>query len=123
MSDLPNAVIDELNSIEWLEPWWCFYLEGINKGQNLTIELRKELAETHALYRYGDLALAIAARGDQDDVLFWLPGAPEKFAVVHLTWSARPEPYPGFPNTVIYDSLADFIAQDMEPTHQDWIDS
>lgn len=123
MVELPQRLIEELSSIQWREPWWCFCLESDTTGQNLTIEFQREVAKIHELYPYRDTARAIASRGDQDDVLFWLPGDRDRFAVVHLTWRGSPEPYPGYPNTVVYESLADFVRLDLIPTCQEWAES
>lgn len=60
----------------------------------LVIELHRELGPGHVLY--GKKVQAIACRQDCDDVLFLIDGA-EACAVVHLTYSQRPEPDPAWP--------------------------
>jgi hypothetical protein len=68
-------------------------------------ELRRELAPGHPLYERG--CIAIGKREATDDVLFAV-GA-EDVAVVHLTWTQKPEP-PPWPSTTLYTSLDEFLA-------------
>jgi hypothetical protein len=88
--------------------------------QPLHEELARELSKKHQLY--GIRARAIARRQDNDDVLFELSGenAPAAFAVVHLTWSGKPDQFPEFPSTELYLTFSDWIARGMTPDANDW---
>jgi hypothetical protein len=70
----------------------------------LLAELRRELATDHSL---ATTALdAVARRGDRDDVLFRCTDEPDRYVVVHMTWSGRTEPDPRWPSIVFDGSLA-----------------
>lgn len=79
-------------------------------------ELRKEVPSNHLLYDRCWTARAIARRFDCDDVAFELD---DGFAVVHLTWSHRPEPLPFF-HAAIYDTFAALHAQ-MVRDYEAWV--
>ena len=64
-------------------------------------ELSRELGRKHQLY--GKSVAAIATCDHSDDVVFRLPDG--QYALVHLTWSARPEKDPRWPHTVVYPTL------------------
>jgi hypothetical protein len=83
-------------------------------------ELALEVSERHPLYGIG--ARAIARRQDNDDVLFELSGenAPAAFAVVHLTWSGKPDQFPEFPSAELYPTFSDWIVGCMLPDADDW---
>jgi len=83
-------------------------------------ELLREVSKEHQLY--GVDAKAVAHRQDCDDVLFELSGnsAPAAFAVVHLTWSGKPDLTPNFPETHLYSTFSDWIDRCMTPDAQDW---
>jgi hypothetical protein len=83
-------------------------------------ELYREVSPQHALY--GRAARAVARRQDNDDVLFELldNDAPAAFAVVHLTWSGKPDWHPLFPSTELYSTFPDWIARCMTPEADDW---
>lgn len=59
------------------------------QGTALSKELRLELGSSHPLW--GVSVRALAKREDNDDVLFSLEHGPAPLAVVHLTWTGRPE--------------------------------
>lgn len=118
---LPRQLVKEISEIEWLEPWWCFYLDNPQLGPAFEDELRKELCNTHVLYPHRARAQAIAKRGDRDDVLFWLPGADQEFATTHLTWSPEGETNPRWPRTSLLTSLAEFSALEMGPANREWL--
>lgn len=84
---------------------------------SLAAELSKELARGHPLY--GAKARAIARRSDCDDVLFVVRGDRRRYAVVHLTWSSKPEPA-GWPAFELYDSLAQWLQERMLPDREAW---
>jgi hypothetical protein len=83
---------------------------------NFENELRRELGPDHPLY--GSAATAIARRIDTDDVLFEVTGALPRFAVVHLTWSGRPEIDARWPAVTFFSDLKDWIERGMTPDHQ-----
>lgn len=69
-----------LNSFMY-DPWW---LISTSMSESLTKELEKEVSPKHILY--GKVAIAVARREDNDDVIFWIQKL-NKYAVVHLTYS------------------------------------
>ncbi len=94
--------------IDWLPPW-------LPADVGFEEELARELRPGHPLY--GVKAVSVARRTDNDDVLFALFGHSSRFAVVHLTWSSRPEPSPEWPATVFFASLEEWIEQGMRKDH------
>jgi hypothetical protein len=81
----------------------------------LNDELKKELRNDGLLF---SLKInAIAMRCDCDDVLFQLLDGSEKFAEVHLTWSGKTDSNIGWPSTIIYNSLQDWIENKMNIDH------
>jgi hypothetical protein len=70
-------------------------------GAALERELERELTTGHPLF--GKAVTAAARRLDCDDVLFGLNGT-ASVAMVHLTWSGRPEGA-AWPWTELFDSL------------------
>ena len=56
-------------------------------AQSFVAELQRELSPEHPLF--GQRFIAVARRFDCDDALFRIEGAPERFAVVHLTWRGQ----------------------------------
>jgi hypothetical protein len=83
---------------EFEEPW-----SAVAHGDGaLEQELRRELAPDHALF--GRSVRAAARRQDRDDVLFELTDTGE-CAVVHLTWTGRPE-RPPLPMTRMFESIS-----------------
>ena len=65
----------------------------------------------------------MARRFDSDDVLFLLIEHPAPLAVVHLSWTGRPERNADWPHTTFFDSLEDFIEKCMKPDHMKRIGS
>ena len=106
--------VDDLNNLEWLEPW-----ERVDRAaaRGLEAELREEVGPAHPLS--GRELFAVGRRYDQDDVLFYLPGAPAPLAVVHLTWSGREENNPAWPHTTFYRSAEDWGGGCMRPANQE----
>ena len=99
------------------EPWYAIYKSSADNGQALVQEAETEIPHGHALS--GKALIAIARRGDRDDVLFQADGGPN-VAIVHLTWSGKKE-RPGRPSTQVFSSVADFIASRMEADHFDFV--
>ncbi|HEY1574509.1 MAG TPA: hypothetical protein VGG05_24445 [Pseudonocardiaceae bacterium] len=60
--------------------------------RRLEAELRAEASDGHPLY--GETMIAIARCAGCDDALFSIEGEHIRWAIVHLTWSAKPEKAP-----------------------------
>ena len=103
-----RPTLDDLAAVQFLEPWH-------QAVPGLEAELRNEVGEGHPLY--GRKAISVARRRDSDDVLFLLLDHPSPLAVVHLTWTGRPERNSTWPQTTFYSSLEDWIAKCMRPDH------
>lgn len=102
------------DKLRLLSPW-----VSPHSPEALALELRREIASQHILHGKSVRALAVA--GDRDDVLFAVEDAGSaSYAVVHLTWSRKPEPNP-WPQTTIFDSLEQWI-QWMKADHDDYTD-
>lgn len=74
-------------------------------------ELQREVSSDHPLS--GQPVAAVACRYDCDDVLFRFGGSPERFAVVHLTWSGKREATRQWPSTELFDTLIEFAEKRM----------
>jgi hypothetical protein len=80
-------------------------------------ELQREVSPAHLLF--GLQVTAIARRIDCDDVLFQITSEPERFAVVHLTWTGRPQFNAEQPSTVLFDTISEFSEKRMkQDTHE-----
>gem|GEM_PF-3452353 len=99
---------------------FLFRIPWHRTNQPLHEELAREMSPPHQLH--GIAARAVARRQDNDDVLFELFGsnAPADFAVVHLTWSGRPDQFSEFPGTELYPTFAAWSAERMTPDVEDW---
>jgi hypothetical protein len=81
-------------------------------------ELLNELAPEHQLY--GKVVQAVAKAEDWDDVLFEIrEGATLRSAIVHLTWTGKPEINPSFPRTRFFDSISEWLEW-MRADHADY---
>jgi len=81
-------------------------------------ELQREVRRDHPLF--GKRAKALAAAEDRDDVLFEISeGGGRTYAVVHLTWSRRMEPFAKIPWTEVFGSLAQWLER-MKADHGDY---
>lgn len=105
---------EELQQIEWLEPWFPIYLDSSSPAEG---ELRREIIAEHPLY--GLKVKAVASRLDCDDYLFFLPDNSVPLAVVHLTYQR--EDTANFPHTIFYASLDEWIEQDMRINHLEYM--
>ena len=104
----------EIGDLEWLEPWSAVVDEKMRAA--LEDELAKELGRGHVLFQRP--ARAIARRYDQDDVLYAIEN-PSQLAVVHLSYAAKPD-RPPWPSTSLFDDIAAFIQERMNPDHDDY---
>lgn len=107
---------DVANTFEslWLRAPW----QPVEMAHTLQEELAREMSPEHPLN--GLMATAIARRGDCDDVLFEVTGAPFTLAVVHLTWSEERDPR--WPATETYRDWAEFAANRLQPDAREWIE-
>lgn len=87
-----------------------------SRAEALSLGLTRELSPGHELY--GIVARAIAARIDQDDVLFELRGHEKLLAVVHLTWSQRSEQNSKYPRTHLFGGWDDWVREKLIPDHE-----
>jgi len=107
---LPEAMkIDDLDTIQWLNPWercppW------------LEKEFVREMGPGHPLYN--SKAISVGRRVDCDDVLFFIPDNAQPLAVVHLTWTGRPERSPEWPWATFFSSLDEWVEKCMWPDYR-----
>ena len=102
-------------AIEYLEPW-------IAIGQyadKLVKELEREVTQGHVLWKVK--TRAIAQRSDSDDVLFEIESEQGKCAVVHLTWSGKPEQDSRWPDMRIYATIDLWADECMKTDHAEFI--
>ena len=106
--------------MEWLEPW---YSVADDPGQVAAMqrELQRELAQHHPLY--GLPVRTIGRRQDCDDVLYLIDDGTKRYAVVHLTWPHSPPDSPPWPNTAVFDSFEEWVANGMYPDHDEFCGS
>ena len=102
-------------TFEFLEPWM---LIPSDKRGDFEAELQKEMRPDHVLA--GVACGAVAQRCDCDDVLFTTDSPNGLLAVVHLTWSRKPDQYPQWPHTTFLQSWEDFRDKEMLPEHETW---
>src|SRR6266508_3561019 len=114
------GIEDDLNRSEFRTPEWRAPWVPVSKEHTpmLEAELSRELPAGHALY--GRQARAIARRLDRDDVLFLLDGGP-RVAVVHLTYSSRPEQAPEWPWARVFVNLEEWVQLCMLRDHAEYI--
>jgi hypothetical protein len=97
-------------SIQFAEPWHA--IDDATQASAFVAELQREVSSDHPLS--GQSVAAVACRSDCDDVLFQFGSSPERFAVVHLTWSGRREATPQWPSTKLFDTLSEFAETRMK---------
>ncbi|MFA5975042.1 MAG: hypothetical protein WC859_02635 [Elusimicrobiota bacterium] len=94
----------------WIAPWQAISLKG---REAYEYELLSELAPGHPLYGVKITAIGRVCYGD--DVLFQLEDHPAELAVVHLTYTGRPEKEAHWPSVVFYNNLDHWVARSMLP--------
>lgn len=99
-----------------LEPWIAMKKDD---SSCLEKELWRELRTDHPLA--GCRNKAVARRVDCDDVLFETDCGQGLLAVVHLTWSGKPESSPQWPATDFFDGWDDFRTRQMMPDHEAYV--
>ena len=117
-TNLPTELAKRLRTTHWLEPWEPLKIDNQNSTLPFEVELARELHSSHVLFPHRKSARSIANRLDRDDVLFWVPNADRKFAIVHLTW--RVETDSNWPATRFLEDFSEFIDQVMTLDHQEW---
>jgi hypothetical protein len=98
MSDLPG--------IQFTKPWHPVEESHV---EQIIAELQRELSADHLLF--GQSLWPVARRQDCDDFLFRVGHSPERYAVVHLTWTGKRESSSRWPTTAFFDSLDHFVEQ------------
>jgi hypothetical protein len=104
------------SDVTWLTPWHP--IDGGAPDDGTVRELRREISARHVLH--GVPVRPVARRQDCDDVLFELLDGTGRLAVVHLTYSTRPEPDPRWPETTLFDGWPHFDRDAMQPDHTQW---
>jgi hypothetical protein len=101
------------SEIQFLTPWTT-----PASPEGLVAELRREVGRHHPLFSKAVSAIGVAS--DRDDVLFEISGgSTRQYAVVHLTWSGKPEPSGTCPFTRFFDSLEQWLEW-MKADHEDY---
>ena len=97
-----------MDRISWKSPWKSV----IDKeAESLAAELRREVGNDHSLF--GLDYRVVGRRVDTDDIILLLPSGPLSFAVVHLTWSGKPEKAP-FPYADFFGSAYEAFEESAE---------
>lgn len=99
----------------WDKPW---HLVNPDMAASAEAQLCAEIGPQHILFNLKEEAVAIAKRQDQDDVLYALDDG--RFAIVHLTYSLKPEPNPNYPDTQIFSAYQDFLDDALYPDAASW---
>ena len=99
-------------NVAFVEPWEPLSPDRANEFSS---ELNRELTTEHPLYGLSMTPLAHSTAAD--DVLFAMDN--EEVALVHLTWSGRPET-PPWPRHRRYPTMELWAQQVMEPEHADY---
>ncbi len=102
-----------LDGLPLLEPW---YVVTPERRAQLDAEVASELPPGHVLA--GRTLAAVAARSDQDDVLFEVSGV--GYAVVHLTWSRHRENTTEWPRAEVFASVKEWRERIMQRDHEEF---
>jgi hypothetical protein len=100
----------DFQNFPWIAPWQAISAKG---RQAYEYELKLELTPGHPLY--GVKAAAIGRACNADDILFQLLDHPAELAVVHLTFTGRPEREPRWPSVTFYSDLDHWVARGLMP--------
>ncbi len=92
------------------EAWGWFYPGDAPIGQSLHAELQRELPPGHLLF--GRAVETVAFRQDQDDVLFRYLDQPDRFTVIHLTWTRKREINAEHPSVCFDGTFSEFVAKE-----------
>lgn len=85
-----------------------WFVASTEEAQNLHEELLKELSPGHVLYNI-PIKVVAHRRGATDDILCNHIDKPERFTVIHLTWSGKQEINSNFPYIEMDGSFEDFL--------------
>ena len=96
------SVLEDPSELDWPDNWGALHYDDIPK---FTRELNKEICKDHILY--GLPLCALGRCQGNDNFLFQIESAAEKFALVHLTW--RKETDPRWPTTMLFNSFEEVI--------------
>ena len=101
-------------TLTWIEPWSPVTAED---RVGLAEELHREICNReHVLF--GRVVIAIGARRDLDDFLFYLGPTPPSFALVHLTWSR--ESRRDWPYTEFFETAQDWVERGLRAAALDY---
>ena len=100
-------------NFEMLAPWTLIQRTEAAPLEN---ELARELRPDHILAGVQVKAVAISTM--TDDVLFLTESTKGSLALVHLTWSGKPDQFANFPSTEFYSSWESFRDEEMIPMHE-----
>ena len=100
----------DFTNFPWIAPWQAISVKGREAYEN---ELQLELTFGHPLY--GVKLRAVGRVCDGDDILFQLYDHPAQLAVVHLTFTGRPEREPRWPSVVFYSDLDHWVTRGLLP--------
>ncbi|MDB5105014.1 MAG: hypothetical protein JWP91_2703 [Fibrobacteres bacterium] len=114
LDDFEIVRLADKGPIDWLEPW----VPAVAGAER---ELKKEAGTGHVLYQVE--CVPVARRIDSDDVLFRIPGRPDRFALVRLTWSGKPGSDATLPATELFDSLEEWAERRMAKDHEAFLES
>ena len=81
-------------------------------ADNLERELRKEITAGHPLFSLK--TRPIAQRTDSDDVLYEVNSPNFRYAVVHLSWTGKPESDPRWPDLEMFETFETWVESRME---------
>lgn len=101
-------------NLMWVKPWEPVTAED---GVELARELQREICNPeHVLF--GRAAIAVGARRDLDDFLFYLGPTAPSFALVHLTWAR--ELRAGWPYTEFFETAEDWMERGLKAAVLDY---
>ena len=86
---------------------WGWHFPDAAIAQSLHGELQREVPPEHLLY--GRAVETVAYRQDQDDVLFRHQDEPDRFTVIHLTWTRKREINAEHPSVCFDGTFAEFF--------------
>ena len=100
----------DFTNFPWIAPWQAISAQG---QEAYELELHLELTPGHPLYGVNVSAVGRLCHGD--DILFALHDHPAQLAVVHLTFTGRPEREPRWPSVTFFSDLDHWVARGLMP--------
>jgi hypothetical protein len=101
-------------NIPWIDPWQP--IEDPELGRMFEEELQRELSPSHPLA--GLPLLVVGKHGNTDDFLFQVSDGSDRVALVHLSWTGKPET-PPWPQSMLFASVEEWIEKGMQPDHDE----